>query len=239
MNIETEPKAVRAEPKTGDIVVSVSGDNSTVWIQKAVGDGTFEKLGYSMTWNRQRFFVPCGSAPPEAVKRDGTAPELTPRKVLRKEWAGYAIGKTLPEHDGATIWRRYGYEWQNLGQVKSNATPPKNKRSGSGQAKRRTFAKGAILYTSWGYDQTNVEFYRITRRTPCSVQLEEIGCQTVPGSEGFMCCRVIPDPQKVVGQVKGLRRVYVHDDKERSLQISDCQTAWLWEGGEQYNSWYA
>ena len=33
---------------------------------------------------------------------------------------------------------------------------------------------GDIAYSSWGYEQTNITFYRVTRTTTASVWLEEI-----------------------------------------------------------------
>lgn len=53
---------------------------------------------------------------------------------------------------------------------------------------------GDIFYTSWGYDQTNVDYYVVTRLVGrCSVELQEIGtakvATTAPG-----IIRVKPDP---------------------------------------------
>lgn len=41
---------------------------------------------------------------------------------------------------------------------------------------------GDIVSESWGYDQTNVDFYRIIRRTPSMVTLRPMGAATVEGS---------------------------------------------------------
>jgi hypothetical protein len=45
---------------------------------------------------------------------------------------------------------------------------------------------GDILHHSWGYDQTNCDFYQVVEAKKASVILKKIGAKTVPGSEGFM-----------------------------------------------------
>jgi hypothetical protein len=57
---------------------------------------------------------------------------------------------------------------------------------------------GDVLVSSWGYDQTNVDYYKVTRRTEASVWLVKIGQKHVPGSEGFMSEQVVPDPENVL-----------------------------------------
>jgi hypothetical protein len=51
---------------------------------------------------------------------------------------------------------------------------------------------GTIFCYSWGYDQTNVEYFQVVKRSGYIVYLEPIGCETIAGSEGFMCETVRP-----------------------------------------------
>lgn len=49
---------------------------------------------------------------------------------------------------------------------------------------------GAILYSSWGYDQTNIDYYMVTRTT-------EKSCWVLPMTQhetqtGFMCGQTVP-----------------------------------------------
>lgn len=54
---------------------------------------------------------------------------------------------------------------------------------------------GDILNNSWGYDQTNVEFFEVVALAGKSmVELREIGKAMVPGSDGFMSGSVVPVP---------------------------------------------
>lgn len=77
-------------------------------------------------------------------------------------------------------------------------TNEKKQRKEVKQSVRENFVNpyvvGDIYYDSWGYDQTNVDFYQIIEVKNKSVVLQEIGCKTVKGSEGMMCCNVEPDP---------------------------------------------
>jgi hypothetical protein len=50
-----------------------------------------------------------------------------------------------------------------------------------------TTAVGSVWYTSWGYDQTNVEFFQVVRETEKSIWLRRIGCEARNG-------RVYPVP---------------------------------------------
>ena len=46
-----------------------------------------------------------------------------------------------------------------------------------------TLQVGDILHYSWGYDQTNCDFFQVVSTTKNTVTLREIGSRTVPGSE--------------------------------------------------------
>ncbi len=56
-----------------------------------------------------------------------------------------------------------------------------------------TVKVGDLFCMSWGYDQTNVNFYQVTRMTPKGVYVREIGAKKVPGSDGFMSERLVPN----------------------------------------------
>ena len=45
---------------------------------------------------------------------------------------------------------------------------------------------GAIFYNSWGYDQTNIDYWQVTKRSGSLVTLARIAQETVRGSEGHM-----------------------------------------------------
>lgn len=51
---------------------------------------------------------------------------------------------------------------------------------------------GAVFAYSWGYDQTNVEFWQVIARRGSLVTLREISCQDVGGTKDFMTEHVVP-----------------------------------------------
>jgi hypothetical protein len=57
---------------------------------------------------------------------------------------------------------------------------------------------GDILYCSWGYDQTNIDFYQITEERGKMVVIREIAAKVVEGSGG-PSERVVPEPNQFVG----------------------------------------
>jgi hypothetical protein len=105
---------------------------------------------------------------------------------------------------------------------------------------------GDLLYTSWGYDQTNVEFFKIVRVLEKSVEVVAIGGKEVPGSAGFMSCSLVPDPdviltgwqaehngiKRVQGDENGGARVSIHEHSS-GYKITTERTNGV------YCSWYA
>jgi len=53
------------------------------------------------------------------------------------------------------------------------------------RSKPHTLKVGNILYTSWGYDQTNVDFYQVVEVVgKCTVVVREVAHKTINGSGG-------------------------------------------------------
>lgn len=106
-----------------------------------------------------------------------------------------------------------------------------------------TLKIGDILYTSWGYEQTNVDFFQVVDLpSKCFAELRKIKSELIP-SEGL---------SPMAGKVVGLKDKFCeYSDYDRNVSIkrkvsssntvhiSGCQTAWLWDGNAKYCSWYA
>lgn len=96
---------------------------------------------------------------------------------------------------------------------------------------------GTILYTSWGYDQTNVEFYAVTRVSGRRVWVREIAADYE--ATGYMSgntwpampIRFVGEETMHVAQPSGARGVYV--------KISESQHAWVDEGKQHSTTSYA
>jgi hypothetical protein len=91
---------------------------------------------------------------------------------------------------------------------------------------------GDILYTSWGYDQTNVDWYQVTDLFGNSgVILREIGASVT--ETGFMSGESLPIRNDFISEP--MRKIVRGD----YITIDESRTAFLWNGKPKYNSWYA
>ena len=104
---------------------------------------------------------------------------------------------------------------------------------------------GDIFDMSWGFDQTNVNFFQVTRVTPKGVYVREIGYKGA-GGEGFMCQNVVATPNVFLqrsqwcgdGNTETLRKVGRIDGRPY-LSFGRSYCAFRWDGKPTYNSWYA
>jgi hypothetical protein len=107
------------------------------------------------------------------------------------------------------------------------------------QQKRREFRHslkvGDILVDSWGYDQTNIDYFQVVRAEEFFVTVRAIGAKRVPGSDGFMCCTVKPDKDNFIGPPQRKKVCQSNSIKTHSFSWARlCK-----EDSEHYNSWYA
>lgn len=89
-----------------------------------------------------------------------------------------------------------------------------------------TVATGTVFVSTWGYDQTNVDFYRVTRATAASVWLEKLG-QTVTEQAGFLAEYVVPT-DTATGEV--FRRKAKDYGNGVYVNVSDYAGASEWNG---------
>jgi hypothetical protein len=109
-----------------------------------------------------------------------------------------------------------------------------------------TVKVGSLFCMSWGYDQTNVNFFQVTRLSPEGIFVREIGYKTVPGSEGFMNCKVVAEPNKFLSSSSWCKGTNVETARrfnggdKPSFSMGRSYWAFLTtETQEHYNSWYA
>lgn len=98
---------------------------------------------------------------------------------------------------------------------------------------------GDILYSSWGYDQTNIDFYKVIEITKSgkSAKIQSIG-QKVTRNAGFMCEYVIANPAVVSSGKILTKRIKEYNGKPY-LNLTSYSGAFLWDGQEKYQSHYA
>jgi len=109
---------------------------------------------------------------------------------------------------------------------------------------------GDIFVHSWGYDQTNIDFYQVVRKTLNSVIVSPIASNPVSNSEGVMSNRVMPIKDEFVIKHTALNDKQINTDgikqirkvvkEQGSTYYLPTRFGWcsLWDGKPQYQSWY-
>ena len=95
--------------------------------------------------------------------------------------------------------------------------------------------EGQILVESWGYDQTNITFYRCIKQTAKTCVLQRLSSEQVSG-DGWTG-KVIPRAEKAEGQP--FRRKYEIWRDDLLVQVNDRSYARLWNGVPQGFTAYA
>jgi hypothetical protein len=98
-----------------------------------------------------------------------------------------------------------------------------------------------ILVSSWGYDQTNVDFYKVLKLSPSgkSVTIQRINEHIT--ENGFMCGMSVPAIPHTVSRHNGkpvTKRVNL-TNCGYYVSISSYSNAYLWDGKPERCSWYA
>lgn len=104
---------------------------------------------------------------------------------------------------------------------------------------------GDIFYTSWGYDQTNVEFYKVVRVSKSSVWVQQTG-QTREYSEwgqgdywttqstGEIASREVYNRETGEYEVKTppitCHRIQYASQGKPAIRINSVVTGWFWDG---------
>jgi hypothetical protein len=130
------------------------------------------------------------------------------------------------------------------------------------EAKKRfhnPFQVGDIMHHSWGYDQTNADFYQVVESKPASVVLKKIASKPVSEAGSSMSCHVMPVKDAfITSGTHALTRYSEHLTPENhtiTKKVNFMVTkgddplqyfipvpyGWceLWDGKPCYSSWYA
>ncbi|MDV4026055.1 hypothetical protein CMT52_17115 [Elizabethkingia anophelis] len=94
-----------------------------------------------------------------------------------------------------------------------------------------TIQKGTILYSSWGYEQTNINFYLVLERRNSKLILQEIGqTRTYERQDSGTC---IANPELKRGEPFERRLT-----KYASININEVESASIYDGKSLYWSSY-
>ena len=101
---------------------------------------------------------------------------------------------------------------------------------------------GDILTDSWGYEQTNVEFYLVTKViSACKIEIVEVG-HTLTETNSSMSGYVIPDTERRISEP--LQKIvsqsgYEKKDGSWHVKINESVSLTAWDGRPCfYSSWY-
>lgn len=90
---------------------------------------------------------------------------------------------------------------------------------------------GAILSDSWGYEQTQVEFYKVLEVKGSSVLIVELGHITLE-AKSWASCDVMPDLNSTQGEPLWKKVCTNYIPICSSIHLT------LWDGKPKYKSWY-
>lgn len=97
---------------------------------------------------------------------------------------------------------------------------------------------GAILYSSWGYEQTNIDFYCVVEMTAKSVKLLKVTKKLAMDVQNSMAGSVIAT-NEIDFASNVLSRRFKGTEKDAYVKIESYSTASIWDGNKKYCSWYA
>lgn len=128
------------------------------------------------------------------------------------------------------------------------AAREKNKqaRHDAQKAKKAAFenplAIGDILYASWGYDQTNIDYYQVVRMTAKTVTFREL--RATQTTTGFMCGDIVPNIGDFASAKEWTRPVKPSYDGSPCVPFAEYPGGYQknlhrWDGRPMHNSWYA
>jgi hypothetical protein len=100
----------------------------------------------------------------------------------------------------------------------------------------QVYVPGKIVVNSWGYDQTNIDYYLIVKRSASFVTLQPIGQKSQ--EDGWLTGTCTPDPDKPLPEPTTRRKVIVRGGKEIGVK-SEFGWCDLWDGKPDHWSAYA
>lgn len=93
---------------------------------------------------------------------------------------------------------------------------------------------GTIFVSSWGWEQTNVDFYQVVGVTKNSVKLRRIASEEVRAT-GHMSADVVALKDHFISDEVITKRVNEH----KAVKFNSFTHAHVWDGRPKHRSWYA
>lgn len=224
-------------PRTKTIMVGKAAEDAWRKFQSEAADEDF----YNRAAGRMDFHMPRPSYLPPAIR--GTDPFVPPGTDLAFwswEENGKLYGIAFQGKADKPLWNfRFLSDAQRQQRIKDTIDTRKmvlQKKQEAQQAKREYqhgLQVGDILYSSWGYDQTNVDFYQVVAVVGKQVAIREIASKVVSGdafSENVAAVKgsFIGPPEKKIPQMGYNGEPYI--------KVNSVANAYKWNGKPQYQS---
>lgn len=99
---------------------------------------------------------------------------------------------------------------------------------------------GDILYSSWGYDQTNIDFYQVLESKGQFVKIRKLMAEITESGPMAMSGNTKPwNPGCFYEDAPVLRRKVITYSGGTYVRVDDCASASPWDGVPKTCSWYA
>lgn len=110
---------------------------------------------------------------------------------------------------------------------------------------KHNFVVGDVLYSSWGYDQTNIDFYQVLKVTPSGVYIQRLLDETKSEPGEFMAGKCTPKRDEslknTVAYLYDTRHplIFKRVNPHGYVKIKSYARAGKWDGQPKRCSWYA
>jgi len=175
--------------------------------------------------------------PREGEETKYSSPWYVMEKNPKKSRKGYASARGFASEEEARIYAAMKTDEDMARElVKAERRAVK---AAERKAVPNPFKVGMIFENSWGYEQTNVDYYEVVRVTPRGVYVRPIGCKSVvnSGLSHGMADSVVPDKGNFTGPEQ-FKTVRPGSEKGYlSAEFGCMKLVQEWEA--TYRSWYA
>lgn len=184
----------------------------------------FENLGFELIINQELINAKC-------LKKNSKA--FMPKAFF---WIRFRSMERLAEYCG---------EWiSNKEKIAAYEAERKAKKAELMKSMNHPFKIGQVLYDSWGWEQTNIDFYEIVEIKNKSIVIREIASKYAPSENqkgiSSMAAYVEPVPGAYVGEPQ-LKKINVMLSGESHSYYIKSEHGWIsqYENNPIYSSWYA
>jgi hypothetical protein len=200
-----------------------------------LANGSISRKGFFPNRNlfkpRREDFIPRGSGVKKLTPRDTTLEIYVWEEGDKYLGMGFSSKRQKPDFNYLfRDSRRRDLFIENYINSYKEGLANKEKKRLERKEVKNVFKVGDILYSSWGYDQTNVDFYEVVESLEKSVKLRKLQSKTVNVSMGSDS--VSAKPGRYADNKVLLRRV----SPSGSVKIDSVSRAYKWDGRPKYET---